>query len=194
MRFYPCYMYKKNMAIFIRVHTQVLAIFLSLNLCFEWKRVLFQSIGSWQRIRRPAVWCLPSRSRICSGLRIHDFRLVADDCQWPKSSDTTSGQKLIVKHLRKYFDFWSFDLHLWYLLFGVREYNPNQIDNELHLRYKIIFQIKTYMQMLLRGMAYLHQNNIMHRDLKPANLLIRSDFPWIYPHKTPTLKLILYLM
>ncbi len=35
------------------------------------------------------------------------------------------------------------------------------------------FQIKSYMQMLLRGTAYLHMNNIMHRDLKPANLLIR---------------------
>ncbi|XP_058789815.1 cyclin-dependent kinase 20-like [Phymastichus coffea] len=33
-------------------------------------------------------------------------------------------------------------------------------------------QIKTYMKMLLEGVAYMHSNNIMHRDLKPANLLI----------------------
>eukprot|EP01137_Pigoraptor_chileana_P011306 Opistho-2@61952 len=33
-------------------------------------------------------------------------------------------------------------------------------------------QIKSYMLMLLRGVAYCHENNIMHRDLKPANLLI----------------------
>ncbi len=30
------------------------------------------------------------------------------------------------------------------------------------------------MQMLLRGMSYLHRMGIMHRDLKPANLLISS--------------------
>ena len=35
-------------------------------------------------------------------------------------------------------------------------------------------QVKSYMVMLLRGVAYCHQNNIMHRDLKPANLLISS--------------------
>ncbi|CAH1785058.1 unnamed protein product [Owenia fusiformis] len=35
-------------------------------------------------------------------------------------------------------------------------------------------QIKSYMQMLLKGVAYCHENNIMHRDLKPANLLISS--------------------
>ncbi|KAF2353651.1 Protein kinase domain, partial [Trinorchestia longiramus] len=35
-------------------------------------------------------------------------------------------------------------------------------------------QVKTYMVMLLKGVAYLHQNNIMHRDLKPANLLING--------------------
>lgn len=33
-------------------------------------------------------------------------------------------------------------------------------------------QVKSYMVMLLRGVAYCHQMNIMHRDLKPANLLI----------------------
>ena len=34
-------------------------------------------------------------------------------------------------------------------------------------------QVKSYMQMLLKGVAYLHGQNIMHRDLKPANLLLR---------------------
>lgn len=33
--------------------------------------------------------------------------------------------------------------------------------------------IKTYSQMLLKGVAFMHSNSIMHRDLKPANLLIR---------------------
>ncbi|XP_020281829.1 cyclin-dependent kinase 20-like isoform X2 [Pseudomyrmex gracilis] len=33
-------------------------------------------------------------------------------------------------------------------------------------------QIKTYIKMLLEGIAYVHGKNIIHRDLKPANLLI----------------------
>ena len=32
--------------------------------------------------------------------------------------------------------------------------------------------IKAYMQMLLQGVAYMHNMGIIHRDLKPANLLI----------------------
>ncbi|XP_077299733.1 cyclin-dependent kinase 20-like [Arctopsyche grandis] len=35
-------------------------------------------------------------------------------------------------------------------------------------------QIKSYTQMLLKGVHYLHAHNIMHRDIKPANLLINS--------------------
>ncbi|XP_032666256.1 cyclin-dependent kinase 20 [Odontomachus brunneus] len=35
-------------------------------------------------------------------------------------------------------------------------------------------QIKTYMKMLLEGIAYVHGKNIIHRDLKPANLLING--------------------
>ncbi|KAJ3313938.1 Cyclin-dependent kinase 20 [Boothiomyces sp. JEL0838] len=36
-------------------------------------------------------------------------------------------------------------------------------------------QIKTYMLMILKGIAYCHSNKIMHRDLKPANLLISPN-------------------
>ncbi|XP_043936304.1 cyclin-dependent kinase 20 isoform X2 [Protopterus annectens] len=35
-------------------------------------------------------------------------------------------------------------------------------------------QVKSYMMMLLKGVAFCHENSIMHRDLKPANLLISS--------------------
>ncbi|EDO49865.1 predicted protein [Nematostella vectensis] len=35
-------------------------------------------------------------------------------------------------------------------------------------------QIKGYLLMLLKGVAYCHNKGIMHRDLKPANLLISS--------------------
>lgn len=36
-------------------------------------------------------------------------------------------------------------------------------------------QIKSYMQMLLKGVAHCHGLGIIHRDLKPANLLISSS-------------------
>ncbi|KAK7035571.1 Cyclin-dependent kinase 20, partial [Halocaridina rubra] len=38
----------------------------------------------------------------------------------------------------------------------------------------IVAEIKSYMKMLLSGVAHLHKHHIMHRDLKPANLLISS--------------------
>lgn len=36
-------------------------------------------------------------------------------------------------------------------------------------------QVKGYLQMLLRGVAYCHNLGIIHRDLKPANLLISAS-------------------
>ncbi|KYN20777.1 PREDICTED: cyclin-dependent kinase 20-like [Trachymyrmex cornetzi] len=56
----------------------------------------------------------------------------------------------------------------------VFEYMPTGLwevlrDFEISLT---LAQIKTYMKMLLEGIAYVHGKNIMHRDLKPANLLI----------------------
>ncbi|XP_036874837.2 cyclin-dependent kinase 20 isoform X1 [Manis javanica] len=36
-------------------------------------------------------------------------------------------------------------------------------------------QVKSYLQMLLRGVAFCHAHNIVHRDLKPANLLISAS-------------------
>ncbi|XP_059782960.1 cyclin-dependent kinase 20 isoform X5 [Balaenoptera ricei] len=36
-------------------------------------------------------------------------------------------------------------------------------------------QVKSYLQMLLKGVAFCHANNIVHRDLKPANLLISAS-------------------
>lgn len=35
-------------------------------------------------------------------------------------------------------------------------------------------QIKCYMQQLLNGLCYLHDNHILHRDMKAANLLINN--------------------
>uniref|UniRef100_A0A8C9QGA5 Cyclin-dependent kinase 20 n=1 Tax=Spermophilus dauricus TaxID=99837 RepID=A0A8C9QGA5_SPEDA len=36
-------------------------------------------------------------------------------------------------------------------------------------------QVKSYLQMLLKGVAFCHANNIVHRDLKTANLLINAS-------------------
>ena len=36
-------------------------------------------------------------------------------------------------------------------------------------------QVKSYLQMLPKGVAFCHANNIVHRDLKPANLLISAS-------------------
>ncbi|KAM5261211.1 cyclin-dependent kinase 20 isoform 1-T1 [Hipposideros larvatus] len=36
-------------------------------------------------------------------------------------------------------------------------------------------QVKSYLHMLLKGVAFCHANNIVHRDLKPANLLLSAS-------------------
>uniref|UniRef100_A0A8C3WG24 Cyclin-dependent kinase 20 n=1 Tax=Catagonus wagneri TaxID=51154 RepID=A0A8C3WG24_9CETA len=36
-------------------------------------------------------------------------------------------------------------------------------------------QVKSYLQMLLKGVVFCHGNSIVHRDLKPANLLISAS-------------------
>ena len=36
-------------------------------------------------------------------------------------------------------------------------------------------EIKSYMMMLLKGVSFLHKQEVMHRDLKPANLLISAE-------------------
>jgi calcium/calmodulin-dependent protein kinase I len=36
------------------------------------------------------------------------------------------------------------------------------------------YEIKEIVQMLLKGIAYCSQKNIMHRDVKPENLLFRN--------------------
>src|SRR3954470_18060048 len=35
--------------------------------------------------------------------------------------------------------------------------------------------IKSFMQQLLRGIAYCHHHRVLHRDLKPQNLLINRE-------------------
>ncbi|TKS65231.1 Cyclin-dependent kinase 20 [Collichthys lucidus] len=54
---------------------------------------------------------------------------------------------------------------------------PNQALREIKALQEIEDNqhVKGYMMMLLKGVAFLHHNNIMHRDLKPANLLISSS-------------------
>lgn len=38
--------------------------------------------------------------------------------------------------------------------------------------------VRSYMQQLLRGIAFCHANRILHRDLKPQNLLIDARGTW----------------
>ncbi|KAG8179651.1 hypothetical protein JTE90_017792 [Oedothorax gibbosus] len=58
----------------------------------------------------------------------------------------------------------------------VFEYMPTDLSNLLRDTENPLTdaQIKAYLIMLLKGVAYCHQLGIMHRDLKPANLLISS--------------------
>ncbi|TPX62741.1 hypothetical protein SpCBS45565_g06963 [Spizellomyces sp. 'palustris'] len=54
----------------------------------------------------------------------------------------------------------------------VFEYMLSDLSHILRTTPLTSSQVKAYMLMLLRGLSYCHENNIMHRDLKPANLLI----------------------
>ncbi|KAK9892289.1 hypothetical protein WA026_019096 [Henosepilachna vigintioctopunctata] len=56
----------------------------------------------------------------------------------------------------------------------VMEYLPCSLSDVIRYVEKPITlaQTKTYIQMCLSGVSYMHNNHIMHRDLKPSNLLI----------------------
>ncbi|XP_063707441.1 cyclin-dependent kinase 20 [Culicoides brevitarsis] len=58
----------------------------------------------------------------------------------------------------------------------VLEYMPYTLHSKLRDHYNPLCRhdIKKYTHMLLKGLNYLHENNIMHRDIKPSNLLIDS--------------------
>eukprot|EP01118_Nematostelium_gracile_P003575 TRINITY_DN1413_c0_g1_i2.p1 TRINITY_DN1413_c0_g1~~TRINITY_DN1413_c0_g1_i2.p1 ORF type:complete len:371 (+),score=81.68 TRINITY_DN1413_c0_g1_i2:3-1115(+) len=61
-----------------------------------------------------------------------------------------------------------------FLILEFMEYNLEQIVNDMDIMLQAA-DIKSYMQMLLRGVEQLHLNWILHRDLKPNNLLIGPD-------------------
>lgn len=56
----------------------------------------------------------------------------------------------------------------------VFEYMLSDLSEILRNTQNLLTQVdvKSYLLMLLKGVAYCHEKNIMHRDLKPANLLI----------------------
>ncbi|KAG7395404.1 Cyclin-Dependent Kinase 7 [Phytophthora boehmeriae] len=59
----------------------------------------------------------------------------------------------------------------------VFELLPSNLDDVIKDKAVVLTaaDIKTYMQMLLRGLAYCHDHMVLHRDLKPENLLIGPD-------------------
>ncbi|RLN90718.1 hypothetical protein BBJ28_00015261 [Nothophytophthora sp. Chile5] len=59
----------------------------------------------------------------------------------------------------------------------VFEILPNNLDNVIKDKAVVLTpaDVKAYMQMLLRGLAYCHEHFVLHRDLKPENLLIGPD-------------------
>ncbi|KAI9983055.1 hypothetical protein PInf_006972 [Phytophthora infestans] len=59
----------------------------------------------------------------------------------------------------------------------VFELLPSNLDDVVKDKAVVLTaaDIKTYMQMLLKGIAYCHEHYVLHRDLKPENLLIGPD-------------------
>jgi len=62
-------------------------------------------------------------------------------------------------------------------MYMVMELLPNDLERIIRdARIQLsAAHIKTYMMMILQGMAHLHSKGIMHRDLKPANVLMALD-------------------
>ncbi|TDH72617.1 hypothetical protein CCR75_004294 [Bremia lactucae] len=59
----------------------------------------------------------------------------------------------------------------------VYELLPSNLDDVIKDKAVVLTaaDIKAYMQMLLKGLAYCHEQYVLHRDLKPENLLIGPD-------------------
>lgn len=59
----------------------------------------------------------------------------------------------------------------------VLEYLPMDLEKIIKDKTLIFEQshIKSWMLMMMRGLAWIHKNWILHRDLKPNNLLIKED-------------------
>uniref|UniRef100_A0AAV1UUR3 Cyclin-dependent kinase 2 homolog n=1 Tax=Peronospora matthiolae TaxID=2874970 RepID=A0AAV1UUR3_9STRA len=59
----------------------------------------------------------------------------------------------------------------------VYELLPSNLDDVIKDKAVVLTaaDIKSYMQMMLQGLAYCHEHYVLHRDLKPENLLIGPD-------------------
>mmetsp|Transcript_28633 Transcript_28633/g.77131 ORF Transcript_28633/g.77131 Transcript_28633/m.77131 type:complete len:431 (+) Transcript_28633:38-1330(+) len=60
-----------------------------------------------------------------------------------------------------------------YMVFEFMDHDLTGLMKSHHARFTIK-QIKCYMQQLLEGMNYCHQEGVLHRDIKSANLLVNS--------------------